>query len=112
MQKEIWKTIEECPNYSVSNLGRVCNNKSNRILSQKDCKTGYKMVGLMKEGKRYYRYVHRLVAIAFLDNPEGYKIVNHKDKHRDNNCVDNLEWCSPAYNTHHGLSKYTQLSLF
>lgn len=55
-----------------------------------------------KNGKAKHEYIHRLVAIAFLDNPDNLPQVNHKDENKANNCVENLEWCSVKYNINYG----------
>lgn len=52
--------------------------------------------------KNHTVYVHRLVALAFIDNPNGYLEVNHKDENKSNNAVDNLEWCDHTYNANYG----------
>ena len=49
--------------------------------------------------------IHRLVALAFLENPDGLEFVNHKDENKANNHVDNLEWCSREYNAQYGTSE-------
>lgn len=104
--KEIWKAIEGyCGKYEVSNLGRVrsCFNGIQRELKQMvnaGRYNGYPMVTLYAKpncGKKVK--VHRLVAEAFIPNPNGYDTINHKDENRANNSVDNLEWCTKAYNT-------------
>ena len=86
-------------------MGRVWS-----ISSQKYLKGGsngkYLKVHLVaKNGKIKQELVHRLVALAFLDNPQGFPQVNHKDKNKLNNCVDNLEWCTNRYNTIHAIGK-------
>ena len=63
---------------------------------------GYQFVGLHKNGKRKDMKVHRLVAMAFIPNPENKPMVNHKDENPLNNCVDNLEWCTASYNANYG----------
>ena len=60
------------------------------------------MVGLCTEGKRKCCYIHRLVAEAFIPNPNNYPQVNHKDEDKTNNCVNNLEWCDAKYNINYG----------
>ena len=59
-------------------------------------------------------YIHRIIAMCFVDNPNGYKEVNHKDGNKENNCADNLEWCSRSQNNKHafqtGLRSYEELS--
>lgn len=87
--KEIWKDIKGYEGlYQVSNLGRVkrtmfkncyVEKKQEKILKLKSDKDGYKQTTLFKNGKRMYFRVHRLVANAFLPNPNNYPIINHKD---------------------------------
>ena len=103
--KEIWKDIPEYIGlYQVSNLGRVKSIKNcrNRILKNHRRVDGYYSVNLSKNNKVNCIRVHRLVAEAFLPNPNNYPIVNHKDERPSNNCVDNLEWCTPKYNINYG----------
>lgn len=95
--EEIWKTIEEFPNYEVSSLGNVRNKKTGRILKSSLAK-GYPQVILCQNGDKYSRRVHRLVATAFLPNPNNYPDINHKDECKTHNNVDNLEWCDETYN--------------
>ena len=68
-------------------------------------KDGYLEVGMYKDGKRYFRRVHRVVAEAFIPNPKHLPQINHKDGNVKNNNVDNLEWCDRAYNTRYGSSR-------
>ncbi len=97
--EEIWKVIKEAPNYSVSNLGRVKNNKTNYILKTQKSEA-YERVGLRCiDGKSHTKRVHRLVLEAF--NPiEGMDklVVNHKDANHFNNHLDNLEWLTQSEN--------------
>ena len=88
---EEWKQIEHDGikyNYEISTEGRVRNMKTGRIMVQSDNGRGYLYVVLKKKSFR----VNRLVAIAFIPNPNNYSDVNHKDKNRHNNRVENLEW--------------------
>lgn len=105
---EIWKDIEGYEGiYQVSNLGNVRSlgngktHKSERILKQ-GTTLGYKTVILCKDGITSSKRVHRLVAEAFIKNPQNFDIVNHKDENKTNNCVENLEWCTMQYNTNYG----------
>lgn len=97
---EIWKKIDGFDKYYVSNLGRVKsssyrNTGKEYILKQHTNKDGYKTVCIMRGFKNSKSYlVHRLVALAFIDNPNNYSDVDHKDRCRDNNSVDNLQWVS------------------
>ena len=63
---------------------------------------GYANVNLYKNGKRKNILIHRLVALAFIPNPENKPMINHKDENPLNNCVDNLEWCTASYNNIYG----------
>lgn len=97
--KEIWKEIEEYEGlYWISNLGRV---KSNRKIL-KPIEGEYLKVGLSKKGIQRTITIHRLVAKAFVDNPNKYNFVNHKDENKHNNIYTNLEWCTNVYNMNYG----------
>lgn len=115
---EIWKDIKGYEGlYQVSNLGRVKRLKravrnnvyggmrivDEKILSATDNGHGYKLIGLRKDGGRKNHYVHRLVATAFIDNPHDFHYVNHIDRDRSNNVVDNLEWCTQLENISHSV---------
>ena len=104
---EQWKDIEGYEGqYQVSDMGRVrslparsaTKRFSGAVLVLMTGKHGYSLVNL----SRKTFYVHRLVAMAFIENPNGYKCVNHKDEDKTNNCVDNLEWCTHKYNNNYG----------
>lgn len=85
---------------------------SNKFLKQKIDRYGYLCVSLCKDGKRFYRTVHRLVATTFIPNSENKPTVNHKDENKLNNSIDNLEWMTVAennkYGTHYQRSGETQ----
>ena len=87
-------------NYWVSNLGRVKNNKG-RILKGGFNTKGYPHVCVKLEGVQATYKVHRLVAIAFIPNPNNLPQVNHIDGDKTNNSVENLEWCTGEYNIKH-----------
>lgn len=100
---EYWKDIKGYEGlYQISNYGNVKSFYRNIILSPKTDKDGYKEVSLTKDHKKKTFKVHRLVAVAFLENPDNLPQVNHKDECKDNNTVDNLEWCTEIYNRHYG----------
>ena len=100
---EKWTAIKDFDGYFVSSYGRVwSNNQKARFLSFSIDKCGYFHVKLYKNKKPYSRLVHRLVAEAFVDNPNGYKEVNHLDEHKDNNRANNLEWCTRTHNILYG----------
>lgn len=103
--KEIWKDIEGYEGkYQVSNMGNVrsfvANNQCEapHVIYQATINTGYKCVHLLDNCARKVFLVHRLVAIAFIPNPDNLPLINHKDEDYFNNCVDNLEWCTHKYN--------------
>ena len=87
---EDWKTIADFPNYDVSSLGNIRNNKTGKPL--KICaKSGYYNISLVDNNNTKTFKVHRLVALAFIENPEHKLEVNHKDKNKLNNSLSNLE---------------------
>lgn len=104
---EKWKEIEGYTDYMVSNLGNVKSlgndkTRKEKILTKQKTTKGYLMVSLSKNGKQKIFKIHRLVAQAFIPNPNNLPQVNHKDENKTNNCVENLEWCSAEYNTNYG----------
>ena len=105
-QPEDWKPIPGYEGlYEVSNWGRVRSfkwNSDGRILSPGKNNMGYYFVYLCKDGKAKGHTIHRLVAQAFIQNPSNFPVVNHKDECKENNCVDNLEWCTQKYNISYG----------
>lgn len=102
--KEVWKEIKFAPTrYMVSNLGRVKNIETGKVLRTTIKANGYKGVMLCFNGMRKDFSVHRLVAETFLENPNGCKYVNHKDECKTNNNVNNLEWCTASYNANYGM---------
>ncbi len=88
--------------YSVSDNGKVFSHISNKWLKPSVMNNGYKTVELFNHGKSKRLLVHRLVAEVFIDNPQGYPYINHKDEDKGNNCVENLEWCTAKYNQNYG----------
>lgn len=99
---EIWKDIDGLEGeYAISTKGRVRNIKTGRILGGAYDGSGYKQVTL--KHKTYK--IHRLVALAFLPNPDNLPQVNHKNEKKDDNNVGNLEWCSASYNTNYSSHK-------
>jgi hypothetical protein len=98
--KEEWLQIKDFENYEISSLGRVHNTKTGRMLKL-TIKGGYIFTGLSENGKGKTMPVHRLVALAFIENPENKPQVNHKDKNRSNNSVGNLEWTTALENNLH-----------
>lgn len=90
--------------YQVSNNGdvrRIYKTKPHRVLKKIIDKDGYYQVNLSVNNKRRTARVHRLVAEAFIENPNGYPVINHKDENKINNYFENLEWCTVAHNTNY-----------
>lgn len=98
MKAEQWKAIDGFENYEVSDLGRVRNTKTGRIKKNFLNINGYYYAQLFYDGGVHPTLVHRLVAKAFVPNPEHLAEVNHLDENKTNNAASNLEWCSRAYN--------------
>ena len=99
---EIWKDAIGFEGlYKVSNMGRI-KNKKGAILSPYHNNNGYISIDLYKKGKVYKLRVHRLVALAFIPNPNNLPMVNHKNENKTNNNVTNLEWCDNSYNLSYG----------
>jgi len=106
--KEIWKPVVDKvvqPRYAVSNKGRVIDLQQAIYLNYFDNGAGYKVYGLQRIDKSNVaiRYVHRLVAIAFIENPVKLPQVGHKDHNRENNHQGNLYWTTPKQNTADGI---------
>jgi hypothetical protein len=114
--QEIWKDIIGYEGlYQVSNIGRI---KSlgrykaqgarspvwydDMIISANKCRHGYFMVLLHKDGLKTGKLCHRLVGEAFIPNPYSFSQINHKDENKENNSVENLEWCDARYNVNYG----------
>ena len=113
MQNEIWKDVPGFLYYQVSNMGRVKSIKRfdsrkhlvrERILKQSNRGNGYKVVVLYSNGHKMFT-VHRLVAMAFIPNPEGFPQVNHKNEIKTDNRAENLEWCTANHNANYGTRK-------
>lgn len=93
--------------YQISNFGECRNNKG-VVLKQgikRTSGTCYKTVNLWKDGKYHKKYIHRMMAEVFIDNPNNYEFVNHKDEDGTNNHLSNLEWCTREYNVNYGTAK-------
>ena len=114
MNKEIWKDIPEYEGlYQASNLGnikslerkRIDRNEilKSKILTKHLKENGYEIVTLCKNRKEVKKYVHRLVALTFISNPNNYNEINHINENKQDNRVVNLEWCNRKYNCNYGL---------
>lgn len=98
---ENWRVIGEFPNYEVSDKGSIRSIKSGRNLKGGFDRNGYACVNLRREGKTYFKPIHRLVAISFLEAVEGKACVNHIDLDKSNNTLQNLEFCNHYENNTH-----------
>lgn len=108
MADEIWKPVVGYEGkYEVSNLGNVRSldyrhTKTTHIIAKTYDSNGYFKVNLKVNGVAKNLTIHRLVAMAFIPNPNGFNQVNHKDENKENNNVENLEWCTASYNSSYG----------
>lgn len=103
MVGEIWRDCKHYEDlYEVSNFGRVRTKKTGHYKIQNSNGKGYLFVELWANNKGKKEYVHRLVAMTFIDNPDNKPTVNHKDEDRQNNHVDNLEWMTYQENNNYG----------
>lgn len=110
MKEEIWKDIKDYEGlYQISNLGNVKRVQHkrydrNQTLKEKRIKVifpqnkSYPYFSLCKNGVAKNHHLHRVIATAFIDNPNNYPCINHIDGNKQNNCLDNLEWCSYSHN--------------
>ena len=100
---EVWKDCKGYEGkYQVSSQGRIWSIVSQRYLKQKINRDGYCCINLYaKNGKMKKEYVHRLVALAFIDNSNNFPVVNHLNGIKTDNRVENLEWTTKRENTKH-----------
>lgn len=116
MEQEIWKDVEGFNGYQISNLGRVKSYYNNTTIIRKTSVVcGYKHLMLSKNKKKYNFYIHKLVANAFIPNPENKPEVNHIDGNKLNNNISNLEWVTRKENCQHawetGLCEHNHMIL-
>ena len=88
--------------YGITSCGKVWSYRRKKFLKPVADGKGYLCVNLCKDGKVKSYRTHRLVAEAYLPNPENLPQINHKDENKTNNCLQNLEWCDASYNTNYG----------
>lgn len=103
LKNKNWKYIENSDGYFVIDEGKIFSAKSGKVLKTIEDKYGYLVVNIYdKKRNMHTRKVHRLVAEAFIENPNNLPQINHKDENKKNNVVNNLEWCSVEYNNFYG----------
>ena len=103
--KTEWRTVKEYSNYEVNQFGEIRHKKRKQILKPRRNNGGYLYVNFKINGKNTNFAIHRIVANAFIPNPNGYIEVNHKDYDRTNNSVSNLEWVTSSQNKRHAYLK-------
>jgi hypothetical protein len=112
IEPEVWDYIDgHNGKYQISTLGNIRSLcvAGHDSLRAKDYRTlkpqmrnGYQFIGLRTNGSTRFYKIHRLVASAFIANPQGLPVINHKDENKTNNRVENLEWCDFSYNNAYG----------
>ena len=103
--KEIQKVIEDYPNYSISNLGNLRNNKTMALRAKSILPSDYVMYDLWKNNKVKRLYAHRLVALAFIQKIDGKDFIDYINGIRNDNRVKNLRWCTRLENVNFPLAK-------
>lgn len=117
--EEVWKDIPDYEGYyQVSNLGKIKRlprhkptdkrKTHNNIRKPRLAENGYFRINLSKDNSVKWFGIHRLVALAFIPNPDNLPVINHKDENKQNNRVDNLEWCTHQYNREYGTARERQ----
>ena len=101
MSLEIFREIPNYPDYQITSWGRVYNKKTEKFIRQEPTDKGYLRADLFNEEGRKHMKVHRLVASAFVPNPDGKPQVNHIDGNKRNNSYINLEWVTDEENKAH-----------
>lgn len=113
-----WKDIKGFPHYQINRAGQIkrldaiitdSNGiyffRKGKIISNRKHKNGYIQITLTENGIQYTKFIHVLLAEAFIPNPNNLCLVNHKDENPSNNSLDNLEWCDYSYNANYSIEK-------
>lgn len=113
-----WREMLGFPHYRINRAGQIKRldaiitdsngidfYRKGRILNTRKTKLGYVQVDMSENGKLYGRFIHVLLAKAFIPNPYNFPIVNHIDENPSNNDLSNLEWCDYSYNAKHSINK-------
>lgn len=100
---EEWRQITDYPNYKISNLGQVRNSKG-KILAL-DITRGHYYIKLYKDSKGKMKYIHKLIAEAFIPNPNNFPLIDHIDRNPLNNSIDNLRWATISQNGYNRQTK-------
>ena len=98
VNREYFRAVSVFTNYEVSSVGRIRNSKTGRVLKTQPRKDGYVGIQLSKDGKIKNLLTHRLVALAFIENPSEKPDVDHIDRNKANNSIDNLRWSTTSEN--------------
>ena len=88
--------------YAITSCGKVWSYKTKRFLKTIKTQKGYEIVYLYKDNSVKHPTIHKLVAMAYIPNPNNLPQINHKDENKENNSVNNLEWCTNKYNSNYG----------
>ena len=96
------KKIKDCPHYGITDDGKVFSLYSKRRIFPWMNSDGYLRVDLMENREKKIKFIHRLVAEAFIPNPNGFPVINHIDEIKTKNNMNNLEWCTVKYNNNYG----------
>ena len=94
-----YKSIDGFENYIIYEDGLIYNENNDRFIKERKEPTGYMRVGLSKDGKKKFLYVHRLIALAFIHNPLNKPCIDHINRIRDDNRIENLRWVTYSENS-------------
>lgn len=109
---EEWKIIEGYENYSISRKGEIRNDKREKLLKWKLDSKGYYCVSLCKNNKAKKYLIHRLIGKYFIENPNNYLCIDHKNNNSMDNSIENLRWCNHSQNMRNKKKKENTSSRF